>query len=110
MRYRASPVVSRGKRTVPEQNLGRMTLWQLLTQCERICRELGEHYRTDYVPRLRELQRLLKPRPDGEIDVADITVANSIRRVYDSETYARERLEQLARVMEEMLRRAGKRT
>ncbi len=94
---------------MPEPALQRMTLWQLLTHCERICRELGEHYRTDYVPRLRELQRLLTPRAGGEIDVADVTVANSIRRVYDSEKYARERLQQLEQVMQEMLRRAGAR-
>ena len=92
---------------MPERSLRRMTLWQLVTQCERLCRELSEHYRTDYIPRLRELQRLLQPRAGGEIDVADVTVANGIRRISDSESYARDRLEQLEELMQEMLRRAG---
>jgi len=94
---------------VNERDLRRMTLWQLVQESDRICRELLEHYRRDYLPRLAELQRTVQPRNEPDFDVADTVVVNAIRRVCASEQYAVERLQQLEMLLKEIVRRSGAR-
>jgi hypothetical protein len=93
---------------LPEKPVRKFTLWELVSECEHVCRELTEHYQTDYIPKLRELQRLVKPHRHREFEVSDITVANSIKSLKNSDDYARERLDRLEVLMKEMLDRALK--
>lgn len=91
-------------------DLRRMTLWQLVKESDRLCRELLEHYRRDYLPRLAELERLVRPATQRtDYEVSDAAIANAIRRVCASEAYAVERLQELQRVLDEMARRSGRR-
>lgn len=77
----------------------RWTLRELLNGSDRVCREIAEHMNTDYVPALRELDRLLRPHKHRKVDVADKTVSNAVQRVGRAETYAADLFNQLQQIL-----------
>ena len=62
-------------------------------------RRFAEVTSTDYVPALRELERLLKPHKHRKVELADKTVANAVIRMEKSETYGTELINQLEDIL-----------
>jgi hypothetical protein len=71
-----------------------------------VCREITEHLNTDYVPALREVERLLKPHKHRKVEVADKTVANAVIRMDKAETYGTELMNQLEEILTAVHRHA----
>jgi hypothetical protein len=84
----------------------RWTLRELINGSERVCREITEHLNTDYVPALREVERLLKPHKHRKVEVADKTVANAVIRMDKAETYGTELMNQLEEILTAVHRHA----
>jgi hypothetical protein len=77
----------------------RWTLRELINGSERVCREITEHVNTDYVPAVRELERLLKPHKHRKVEVADKTVANAVMKLEKSESYGTELMNHLEEIL-----------
>jgi hypothetical protein len=77
----------------------RWTLRELLNGSDRVCREIADHMNTDYVPALRELDRLLRPHKHRKVEVADKTISNVVLRVEKAETYAADLFNQLRQIL-----------
>lgn len=84
----------------------RWTLRDLLNGCDRVCRELNEHLSTDYIPTLHELQRLVRPHKHRNVDVADITIANAVKKIERSESYGADLFRQLEEILDGILSHA----
>ena len=76
-----------------------MTLRELLNGSERVCRDITEHLNTDYVPGVREVSRLLRPHKHRQVEIADNTVVNAVRKLEKAETYATELMVQLEQIL-----------
>lgn len=77
----------------------RWTLRELINGSERLCREITEHLNTDYVPAVREVDRLLKPHKHRKVEVSDKTVTNAIMKLEKSEAYATDLVNQLEDIL-----------
>jgi hypothetical protein len=84
----------------------RWTLRELLNGCERVCRELNEHLSTDYIPTVHDLQRVVRPHKHRNVEVADITVANGVKKIERSEAYAADLMSQLEEILDAILTHA----
>ena len=77
----------------------RWTLRELINGSERICREITEHLNTDYVPAVREVERLLKPHKHRKVEVSDKTVANAVVKLDKAVAYGSELMNQLEEIL-----------
>jgi hypothetical protein len=77
----------------------RWTLRELINGSERVCREITEHLNTDFVPAVREVERLLKPHKHRKVEVSDKTVANAVAKLEKADTYGAELLTQLEEIL-----------
>ena len=84
----------------------RWTLRELINGSDHVCREITEHLNTDYIPVVRELNKLLRPYKNRKIEVADRTVANTTARVDRSEVYATDLIGQLEQILAAIHRHA----
>ncbi len=81
-----------------KQNLEDLTLRDKFKEASRVAREFTEHVEQGFLPRCKQLGRLVRPRfessKDYELDeeagVEDITVRNEVARVLESENYTNE--------------------
>lgn len=80
------------------RNLEELTLRDKFKEAHLIAREFTEHVEQGFLPRCKQLGRLVRPRfesaKDYEIDedanIEDITVRNEVARVLESENYTDE--------------------
>ncbi len=77
----------------------RWTLRELINGSERACRDIIEHLNTDYIPAVREAERLLRPHKHRQVDVSDKTIANVVVRLAKAEQYATELINHLEEVL-----------
>ena len=77
----------------------RWTLRELLNGSERICREITEHLNSDYLPRVKEVERLLRPHKHRKVELSDRTVANAVSHQEKAEGYAAELISQLEEIL-----------
>lgn len=83
---------------MPKQNLEDLTLREKFKEANRVAREFTEHVEQGFLPRCKQLGRLVRPKyessKDYEIDeaanVEDVTIRNEVARVLESENYADE--------------------
>jgi hypothetical protein len=83
---------------MPKPNLEDLTLRDKFKEASRVSREFTEHVEQGFLPRCKQLGRLVRPRfetsKDYELDeeagVEDITVRNEVARVLESENYTEE--------------------
>jgi hypothetical protein len=54
---------------------------------------------TDFVPAVREVERLLKPHKHRKVEVSDKTVANAVAKLEKADTYGAELLTQLEEIL-----------
>lgn len=83
---------------MPNPNLDDLTLRDKFKEASRIAREFTEHVEQGFLPRCKQLGRLVRPRfessKDYELDpdagVEDKTIRNEVARVLESENYTDE--------------------
>lgn len=75
--------------TVADDPIEQLTLREMVTQSERLCRELTEHLELGFLPKLQDLGRLVRPTPTGSFatDIEDITVRHGVAGVLESEAF-----------------------
>lgn len=75
-----------------------MTLRELLTESERLARELIEHLERGFIPRVRSLGTLVRPTPTGSFatDIEDVSVRNSVAEVLAGDEFTEEICERLS--------------
>ena len=74
-----------------------MTLREMLTDAERLTRELIEHLDQGFIPKLHTLRKMVRPTVSGGVDaeVEDISVRDTAVRVLKSEEYTEELYQKL---------------
>ncbi|HUG89672.1 MAG TPA: hypothetical protein VML55_02490 [Planctomycetaceae bacterium] len=82
-----------------ERPLGQLTLSEKFVDAERMARELMDHLDRGFLPRIRELQKLVEPA-DGQPlndEVEDLTVRIHAARVLESDLFTEELYARLER-------------
>jgi hypothetical protein len=82
-----------------ERSAGQMTLREMLTEAERLTRELGEHLDQSFIPKCHELSNLLRPingEPPDLRAIEDVTVRTQVARILDTENFTESLFERLA--------------
>jgi hypothetical protein len=83
---------------MPRHNLEDLTLRDKFKEASMVAREFTEHVEQNFLPRCKQLARLVRPKfesaKDYEIDadagVEDVTIRNGVARVLESENYTDE--------------------
>ncbi|MCA9072696.1 MAG: hypothetical protein KDA84_27425 [Planctomycetaceae bacterium] len=83
---------------MPKPNLRDLTLRDKFKEASRVTREFTEHVEQGFLPRCKQLGRLVRPKfessKDYELDteagIEDITIRNEVARVLESENYTDE--------------------
>ena len=93
-----------------ERSVEELTLRELFNDSQRLTRELIEHLDQGFLPKVRELTRLVRPAAgDPEYEhVEDITVRNHAARVLESEAFTQQlyiKVEQYYRAIDANLAR-----
>ena len=80
-----------------ERSADQMTLRETFTGSERLTRELIEHLEQGFLPKVVELQKLVRPHSDVQIDPAlqDAALRNSAIRLISSEEFSNQLFERL---------------
>lgn len=79
-------------------NLQDLTLRDKFKEASRVTREFSEHVEQGFLPRCKQLGRLVRPKFDSSTDyeldteagIEDITIRNEVARVLESENYTDE--------------------
>jgi hypothetical protein len=96
----ALPCGSRENRSVEDRPISHLTLREMLTDAERLARELGEHLDQAFLPKCHDLLRLVRPingEPPDVRTLEDVTVRTQAARILDNETFTDEVFEKLSR-------------
>ena len=80
------------------RNLDELTLRDKFKEAHLVAREFTEHVEQGFLPRCKQLGRLVRPKfesaKDYEIDeeanIEDVTIRNEVARVLESENYTDE--------------------
>lgn len=83
---------------MPKPNLDDLTLRDKFKEASRVTREFTEHVEQGFLPRCKQLGRLVRPKRDSSKDyeldtdagIEDITIRNEVARVLESENYTDE--------------------
>lgn len=83
---------------MPRHNLEDLTLRDKFKEANLVAREFTEHVEQNFLPRSKQLARLVRPKfesakdyeIDEEADVEDVTVRNGVARLLESENYTDE--------------------
>jgi len=80
-----------------ERLLSEMTLREMLTDAERLTRELIEHLDQGFIPKVHTLRKMVRPTISGGVDaeVEDISVRDTTARVLKSEEFMAELYQKL---------------
>jgi len=73
-----------------ERSMKQMTLREMLTEAERLTRELGEHLDQAFIPKCHELSRLVRPingEPPDIRALEDVTVRTQTARILETENF-----------------------
>jgi len=73
-----------------ERSSKQMTLREMLTETERLTRELCEHLDQSFIPKCHELSRLVRPingEPPDLRALEDVTVRTQAARILETETF-----------------------
>jgi hypothetical protein len=73
-----------------ERSIKQLTLREMLTEAERLSRELGEHLDQAFIPKCHELSRLLRPINGDPPDVnalEDVSVRTQSARILETENF-----------------------
>ena len=84
-----------------KSSLEDLTLRDKFKEASRVAREFTEHVEQGFLPRCRQLGRIVRPKressKDYELDtengIEDVTVRNEVARVLESENYTNELFE-----------------
>jgi hypothetical protein len=82
-----------------ERSAQQMTLREMLSEAERLTRELGEHLDQSFIPKCHELSRLLRPingEPPDLRAIEDVTVRTQTARILETENFTESLFERLA--------------
>lgn len=84
-----------------DDDLSRMTLRDKLTEAERLIRELSHHLEHGFIPKSRELYRMVrKYQPDDtENQVTDRTVREHASELISSERFTEQVYEKISRYL-----------
>ena len=82
-------------------SLDDLTLRDKFKEASRVAREFTEHVEQGFLPRCRQLGRIVRPKResakeyelDTENGIEDVTVRNEVARVLESENYTNELFE-----------------
>lgn len=78
-----------------ERTIEQLTLREMLFEAERLTREMNEHLQQGFLPKARDLRRLVKQQNANAENVKDITVRTNVARVLESEEFTRGLLEKM---------------
>jgi len=83
---------------VVDRSVEQLTLHELLTNSERLTRELIEHLEQGFIPKVHHLRRLTRmSKTDVDLDkLEDVTVRTHAARVLESENFTNQLYERLA--------------
>src|SRR5580704_9445339 len=73
-----------------ERSAGQMTLREMLTEAERLTRELSEHLDQSFIPKCHELSGLLRPingEPPDLRAIEDVTVRTQAARILETDIF-----------------------
>jgi hypothetical protein len=73
-----------------ERSIKQMTLREMLTEAERLTREMSEHLDQAFLPKCHELSRLVRPINGDPPDIdalEDVTVRTQAARILESENF-----------------------
>jgi hypothetical protein len=83
-----------------EQTVEKRTLREMLSEAERLMRELDEHLDQSFIPKCHELTRLVRPingEPPDLGALEDVTVRTHAARVLESNVFAQDIFANLSR-------------
>ncbi|MGH7202665.1 MAG: hypothetical protein ACREJB_18815 [Planctomycetaceae bacterium] len=88
-----------------ERDLGELTLRELLTDAERLARELVEHLEQNFIPKAHRLRKLVRSADHETMeanlrDVRDLTVRTHVAQVFDSDQFTRQVYDRLHEYLE----------
>lgn len=83
---------------MPRPNLNDLTLREKFKEASLVARELTEHVQQGFLPRSKQLARLVRPKfesskeyeIDPEAGIEDKTIRNEVARVLESENFTDE--------------------
>jgi hypothetical protein len=84
-----------------ERSIKQMTLREMLSEAERLTRELTEHLDQSFVPKCHELSRLVRPingEPPDIRALEDITVRTQTARILETENFTESIFSKLSEV------------
>ena len=82
-----------------ERPIQQMTLREMLSDAERLTRELTEHLDQAFIPKCHELARLVRPingEPPDIRALEDVTVRTQAARILEAEVFTESVFEKLA--------------
>jgi hypothetical protein len=94
-----------------ERTARQMTLREMITEAERLTRELGEHLDQAFIPKCHELSRLLRPingEPPDVRALEDVTVRTQVARILETESFTESIFEKLAEFSREIDEAVGR--
>ena len=94
-----------------ERPVGQLTLREMLTDAERMTRELGEHLDQAFIPKCHELTRLVRPingEPPDVRSLEDVTVRTQAARILEVETFTDGLFEKLMKYCQAIDHSVGK--
>ena len=90
--------------------VNQLTLREMFSDAERITQKLIEHLDQGFLPKVRHLERLVRPTDTEAFagDVLDVTVRNHADRVLESEVFTNQFVEELTDYCSEIDRSASR--
>lgn len=82
-----------------ERPISQLTLREMLSEAERLTRELTEHLDQSFIPKCHELSRLVRPingEPPDIRALEDVTVRTQAARILETENFTEAVFEKLA--------------
>ena len=75
-----------------ERPVAQLTLRELFTNAERLAREIIEHLEQGFIPKIHNLDRLVRAQEEGADEVLDVTVRNTAAAALSSDEFSQKLL------------------
>ena len=72
-----------------------MSLRDLITETERLSRELNQHLDQGVLPKLQNVERLLSPSGEDAAEVLDVTVRNHVAALLETDQFTQQKFQKL---------------
>ena len=82
---------------MPGRQIEQLTLVDMFKEADQVARGLIDHIERGFLPKVRDLERLVRPNPSspGQSDVTDVRVRNYASSVLASDDFTHEQCQKL---------------